>query len=928
MTDKKRVSDIAVLFVNLKGLDAKTGEGDFRTAEGMATGVLERIYAPIEKWSGAALVFREEVLAAAFGPCRSGENAVLNAASAASEMQKALAPLQKDGLNAFFFVKSFSVNPDLAAAGPGRLVDRIRGFREAFNAGKKFKDSSAVFADEATVESLPAKTRASAARTGSEKFLRIKGPLRPAASKPKPGIPGGLSRESALEAVLSARAMREEGVYSLLDVRFVKGPGKESEASKKAWDELASKLSEDLPRLAEKRGGETARKTKTQVTFAFKGHSPSSGPVLDAMRAMMEIGFEAAESARKQGVGLKTACSIATAKAAWGEIAGLSQKPVSEASTRLADLKQHAIPGYSVVDWVTAEFLGDGYALVPGPGRKHFYPGDAHVAAILRADAGDDSEEGLVGRHAETGLIRKAIAKVTGSPSGMVISIAGAEGTGKSRLAWQAVKLAREAGAAAYCGSCSPDRVNSPLLPVKQILCAMLDSNQFADSASETDRLGEWLMKRMPITADTVHKSFRALFNLHGRKNPVDDYLPRLKLGIITKSILTYLESEAKIAPLLLVFENLHLAVKDTLDLIGKIENLTRKNRIVVMKTTVPAVRIPLGPGEVRMNLKKLSSAEAIKLAKHLLGAKAIGQDLAALLQKQDGIPGRITDVAKSLSAASRIGEQKGKLDFIQKKDKAAQVNPDASAAAAIRKTPRNDARLLGAAALLGRTFPARMLGASVGDSKVLPRLEVLADAGILLRTGIRAREFAFRETRTAVAAGAWVDGAAARKIHQKAGEYILSAHEDRIEEHMDRVVLHLKQAGQTKQLGEWLTKAAIHAKGAAMNGLAEEYFSEAMDLHKEDNNYRAWLMFEFAGLLCQTGRNDKALELLKEALSSLGKTAVFQEFDDRFDQSDLEAEEAAPADGEPEPVTQGGADGDADGEEEDEDSGDNGAVV
>jgi class 3 adenylate cyclase len=903
MAKKSAEPNLAILFVDLRGIEKIITEGRYNEAEAEVRALFEPLHKAAVAGGGALLGMRKEIIFALFGFGALSPTALTGALMAGKEVLALLDRPRFRPLKPAVYLQTYRVNTTHVKKDFSNLESVIPRFADALRFAAQLPRSSKVLLAEEALAHLPPTVRCVHYKGGKKKLYMVKTfPRKLPGKLPRPPA-GGPDPGDLVHRIMAPREAKEEGALSVLDLRLQKKGGKESAAAKKHWKVFLDRFSRSLGEMAARNGGEVLKRSKTQAVLVFRGHSPLSRTARTAVRTALSICTDAAQALLQHGVRVRVATAIASAQGTFGSLKSRGSKAEKACVKRVSGLITLALPGHTVIDAQTRTLLRGAYTIMPGRDSRHYMLGDLNPLRLVEKESVEAEPPTVVGRPAEMGQIRRALSRVRESGAGTVFSLQGDEGMGKTMLARTAVYLASDAGVSAHYGSCDPDRLWGAFLPVKEVLTSMIGLNTFGEPEVELDKLGEWLIQRVPVHADFIHKAFRLLFHLPGLPNPVEDYVPRLKLGIITKSILTYIEAEAQRTPLLLIFDNLHLAVKDTLDLIARIEDLTRTAPVIVMKTSSGAVNIPLGRGEVRVKMKKLSQNHVLRLAKNVLGAREIGPGLRAyLLDKFKGMPGRICEALEELRENRRITATRNRWDFAQKKDRNPKLNPRELRRKRLGGLSKAELRVLEYAAFLGRHFSRKALRALAGSSDATnAALGNLSTRNFLIEMRIRgALEYAFPDRLMRQVLLSRVKSAEAKRMHGRAAAAIRKSHDSRLGEHIDRVVWNLRDAGKKKELGEFLIHGAVTAKGTGMSGLAEEYFTEALALFKDDRVYDAWIRFELSGLLCQTGRTDAALDMLKDALGKLGKSTEIPDFDERFGE-DFESDEEGESDEEDE---------------------------
>ncbi len=268
---------------------------------------------------------------------------------------------------------------------------------------------------------------------------------------------------------------------------------------------------------------------------------------------------------------------------------------------------------------------------------------------VLRVPAGR-----MVGREDELGRLLTLLDDAEASRS-VAALVSGDAGVGKSRLVGEVTRLAGDRGFTVLSGQCAELGDSVPYLPLADALRGAAGSTGVRDALGSRPALSRLLPEggdgRM---ADEV-RSGLARQQMFG-----------LVLGLLTEL--------AAVAPVLLVFEDLHWADASTRDLVTFLSRMLHRERVALIgtyRTDDLHRRHPLRP--VVAELIRLPSVIAVDLAP--LEPSALAEHLTSALAEQlaTGAPGRIdatvlNDIvaraegnayyAEELLAASLTGER------------------------------------------------------------------------------------------------------------------------------------------------------------------------------------------------------------------------------------------------------------------------------
>ncbi|MCA9980510.1 MAG: adenylate/guanylate cyclase domain-containing protein, partial [Anaerolineales bacterium] len=109
----------------------------------------------------------------------------------------------------------------------------------------------------------------------------------------------------------------------------------------------------------------------------------------------------------------------------------------------------------------------------------------------------------MVGRQAELAVIREKLA-LTAAGQSQIVSLVGDAGLGKSRLAAEGIRLARERGFICYGGACQSDGLNTSYLVWKQIWSDFFGLNPEQSLVAQGDQLAAGVARYAPQRLDAL----------------------------------------------------------------------------------------------------------------------------------------------------------------------------------------------------------------------------------------------------------------------------------------------------------------------------------------------------------------------------------------------------------------------------------------
>ncbi len=228
----------------------------------------------------------------------------------------------------------------------------------------------------------------------------------------------------------------------------------------------------------------------------------------------------------------------------------------------------------------------------------------------------------FVGRSAERAALRSHLEQVIKGESSVIL-ISGAPGIGKTRLSIETVKEARSLGFRTFAGNCYDREDSVPFIPLVEMLEAGLTvarslksfRESLGDGASEFTRLMpqlRQLLPDIPLPLETSpEQTRRALFNA-------------------TTELFT---RQSGIAPVLLLFEDVHWADAGTLGLVSHLARNVSNMRMMIMLTYRDDELDPASP--LAQTLDELTRLRVDQIRLPGLPQTAVGEMLEALSGQQ-----------------------------------------------------------------------------------------------------------------------------------------------------------------------------------------------------------------------------------------------------------------------------------------------------
>lgn len=355
----------------------------------------------------------------------------------------------------------------------------------------------------------------------------------------------------------------------------------------------------------------------------------------------------------------------------------------------------------------------------------------------------------LVGRDAELATLTDALARLEAGAGGFV-ALMGPAGTGKSRLLAEArttMQRRRVRWVEAACASLGQEATLAVWAEALRRLLGLSGENSRRPSASRLT--GGTRM----ISLDEARDASVSLANLlridmtadeQQRAGVMDDEAMRLRLFLAVRDLL---EGEASRIPLVLVLDDLHWADSASLKLLQFVlDSVSRVPLLIIAAFRNDAqVRVTLEealdrvalPSHATIELDPLSRADSETLAERLLGPDpSLAEIRALLVEYSEGNPFFLEEVLRSLIDQGVLRNEDGVWRLSPERGSVVlSESLQGLLLDRIDRLPESSKRLLQIAAVIGRAFPAALLGEISGmGAAVGPALVELEQAAFVER--------------------------------------------------------------------------------------------------------------------------------------------------------------------------------------------------
>ena len=606
--------------------------------------------------------------------------------------------------------------------------------------------------------------------------------------------------------------------YKLVTVLFadvVRSMDIASAVGAERWREIVTELLNRSSTVVRRYGGTVDKFTGDGMMAVFGAPAALEDHALRACMAALAIQDEAKRLAvevdGRDGVDLRLRIGLNSGEVIAGQIgsAGLNYTAVGE-QVGMAQRMESVAPPSGVVLSETTARLVEGAAVLGEPEMVHIKGDDVMPTRRLLGVAAPREPTGqsystLVGREWELGTLAAMLDRSMGG-RGSVVGVAGPPGIGKTRLAREAVQLAKDLGAEVFFTFCESHASDVPFRVVARLLRAV---GQLSGLDDQTARAR--VRARFP---DADPQDLLLLDDLLGIADP-DVELPKIDPDARRRR-LTALINTAQLArtqPALFVVEDAHWIDEASESMLADFVAVVPQTHSLMLITYRPEYRGALRhvAGAQTIALAPLSKSEISMLVAELLGPDpSVGEVAEIIAARSAGNPFFAEEIARELAERGVLVGQRG--GYACRTDVAAVGVPatlQAAIAARIDRLSPAAKHTLAAAAVIGSRFSYDLL-ASLG---IDPCVDELIDAELIDQVRFTQRaEYAFRHPliRT-VAYESQLKSDRAQK-HRRLAAMIEAREPESADQYAALIAEHLEAAGDGHAAFGWHMRAGAWA--------------------------------------------------------------------------------------------------------------------
>jgi predicted ATPase len=457
---------------------------------------------------------------------------------------------------------------------------------------------------------------------------------------------------------------------------------------------------------------------------------------------------------------------------------------------------------------------------------------------------------------------------------GRLFLLSGEPGIGKTRLAEEVAIAAISRGMRALWGRCWEGGGAPAYWPWIQIIRACLAE---ADAEQRTAILGS---EAAPQIVQDIAQLLPELNTAHAHTlkhpapQPSDLEQARFQLF---QSVATLLKNVARIAPLLLVIDDLHDADHPSLLMQKFIAGQIKDARILMVGTyrdteVRQSQELSKLIGDMNREgysipIAGLSQAEVGEFVESSAGKKADDKLVADLYQATDGNPLFVDGVVRLLVAEGKLGRARLHSSAFSIPDGVRE-----SIRRQLVKLQEETTALLSIASTIGTDFETGLLGRVSGSAaqEIVERMDEAERARIVIDYATGASRFRF--SHALVREALYKDLSAKRRIelHGEIGAAIEGLHKDNLKPHLAALAHHFRAAGNARKAMDYSIAAADAAEAvfAYEDALAHLRPVLAMAESREhDDSQRAAILLRLGRISCFFESREQGLAHLETAL-------------------------------------------------------------
>ena len=445
----------------------------------------------------------------------------------------------------------------------------------------------------------------------------------------------------------------------------------------------------------------------------------------------------------------------------------------------------------------------------------------------------------FVGRERERAELRAALSDALGG-HGRLVLVAGEPGIGKSRLCSELAAEAGEAGMTVMLGHCSEQEA-VPLLPFVEILESCIGDGE------NPEELRAMLGDEGPELARMLPSLRRLIPNLAlPRELPSDQARRQQARRLLFDSVCNFIARRTRERPVLLIIEDLHWADDSTLGLFSHLSARHAELPLLLIGTHRPS-ESDVGPALARtledlvrgrriaqVRLEGLLPSDVAEMLQGMSGKSPPPAVVTEFVGETDGNPFFVEELFRHLAEENRLYDSVGRYrSDLRIKQLDVPHNVRLVVGRRLGRLDEGTRRVLGAAAVIGRSFKLDLLETATGvkAAVLLDDLDAAARLGLVRSSTEYAdgrTEFAHELTRQVVLGQ--LSAARHEQLHLEIASAIERVYANSLEDHYAELAGHFGQTSDTARAAHYLCLAGRQALASSAHTEATRLLSTALE--------------------------------------------------------------------------------------------------
>jgi predicted ATPase/class 3 adenylate cyclase len=432
----------------------------------------------------------------------------------------------------------------------------------------------------------------------------------------------------------------------------------------------------------------------------------------------------------------------------------------------------------------------------------------------------------LVGRESELAFLRDCFERAR-KGDGQVVSIVGAAGVGKSRLAWELRPDGADDSVRYLAGRCLPHGASLPYHLVVSFLQGSFGIADGDDERAQVERIESRVSRLDPALTWTIPylKHLLALPAPELEAAGLDHPQQKRRLAEAVKALVL---RGAERRPLFLVAEDLQWIDPSSEDFFRALVDSLAAHPVLLLTTYRVGYAPPWRDRSFhhRLALSPLSPDETGAMVESLLrGFEAPAAARALVVRRAEGNPLFVEELARYLRERALAGAG-GEL---AERDVPQTVHDLLTAR--IDRLPEPTKRALQLASVLGRDFSLPVLEAVAAPDDIKPALDELVALELVREKSFGPEpSYAFGQALIQQVAYEGLLMKTRGEIHGRAGAALERLHADRLDEVLPQLAEHYSHGSDRVKAREYLLRAGDRAMGLFAYDEAESYYRRALE--------------------------------------------------------------------------------------------------